>query len=651
MTISVNTLTMASTGDDDKPFEDYDKFKEEALRLVKLSGKYPEFLALISDEQNRDGGPRDLPEDGGCTILHELCHWNAPMIDWEEGFLGSIKKVLEIWPDAASRVLPDEQELPLHTYLNSARAERAELEDDVVHTLVEAYPEALVMRRLPHLETPLVIMCRYANEYSEIDEPLIQYILDKDPSAAAIKDSKGRYPLHCLMLTDPIRTWRIAEAIYEAHKDAISTPDNDGNYPLHHAIDHRHCTCDDTIGWLCATYPEAARIRNNDGKTPMAIRIKRTRNEEEMERIPFMLYSSADLNKAYSDYGADDRHPTNEPLNLDASSSGLRWTDENHAAMDEDDDDIVRVNVVPTLTAGGSSAAYAICQDMTPQTYYCHKSVLGDDSRERCAMYFTAMLNSAFAEGSAPSINLHLHPDAVSVFPILLDSIYYGQCETSLETIAPCFNLAKYLRFRWGYDKAIADFHAMLCRSLQQDRPFEILSILLMQCFVNGLEKPMGAILGSHIRFIQKYYEDDKKWESEPDPYSYFNSYSIDLFLPMMKSLPIKWLPWNSKCIVSFVRQSREVDWDTFLELTSKEVLERIHHSSSIAILKCAMWLKRTGKDKKETRKELCALVDRCIEPIRCDHQALVKIACTDEGISSEAALKLLDELEKICSV
>jgi len=641
---------MAST--DDKPFEDYDKFKEEALRLVKLTNSYPEFLALLRNEQNREGGPRDLPSDGGCTILHEICHWNAPMIDWGNGFLGSIKKVLEIWPDAASKVLLEEKAFPLHTYLNSAREERAELEDDVVHTLVEAYPEALTMQCLPQMETPLIIICRCTNEDDEIDEPLIQYILKKDPAAAAIKDLKGRYPLHCLMLTDPIQTWRIAEAIYEAHKDAISTPDSDGNYPLHHAVDHRHCTCDDTIGFLCATFPQAASIRNNDGRTPMAIRIKRTRNEEEEERIPQMLHSSADLDKAYSDYGVDDRLPTEDPLHLDKSSSELIWTDEDPTGILAviDEDDMVRINVIPTLTAGGSSAEFAICQDMTPMTYYCHRSVLGEESRERCAMYFTAMLNSSFAEASASSIKLHLHPDAASVFPILLDSIYYGKCETSLETIAPFLNLSKYLRFPWGYDKAIRDLHAIICRSLQQDRPVEILSILLMQCFVNGIDKPTSAIMGGHMRYVLKYFEEGDKWESEPDPYSYFNSYSIDLFLPMMKSLPIKWLPWNGMCVVSFVRQSKEVDWDSFLELTGKEVLERIHHSASIAILKCALWLKRTGKDKEETRKQLCALVERCIASIYVDYQALVKISCTDEGISTEAALKLLDELEKICS-
>ena len=629
----------------------YAEFRIDSFRLVTSKTK-AEFLALLQEEQDRESGPRDLPvHRGGVTLLHELVHYNAPIIDWGEGFLVSLVKLLEIWPDAASRAAPGDKQLPLHTYLDSARKEFHEIEADVVHVLVQAYPEALTMQCLPIMETPLAIMCRCEDNYDGIDQDLIEYILKKNPAAAAMKDSKGRYPLHGLMMTDPHDTWRAAEALYKAHTDAISTPDDDGNYPLHHAIDNYDCSCDYTVGFLCAAYPQAAAIPNNDNCTPMAIRIKRTGHEEDGSRITMMLDDSMDLCKTYSDYGLDDICPGEDGSMLDESISDLVWTDGDAAGtrLTSDEDDIIQINVIPTLTSGGSSSEFAICHDMTPKTYFGHQSVLSDESRGRCAMYFTAMLNSSFAEASSSSIRLHLHPDAASVFSILLDSIYYGKCDNTVETIAPFLNLCKYLRFRWGYDKAIASLHAILCRSLQEDRPVELLSTLLVQCFVNRNKQALSAIL-RHLRLIMLYYE-DQKWESEPDPYSYFNSYSLDLFSSMMKSFPIKSLPWNSKCVMSFIRNSSEIKFDSFIELTGKEVLGNfIHQSASIGILKCALWLRSSGKDKDKTRKQLCVLAERCIKTINCDHQTLVKIAVTEDGISTVASLKLLDELEKICS-
>ena len=149
-----------------------------------------------------------------------------------------------------------------------------------------------------------------------------------------------------------------------------------------------------------------------------------------------------------------------------------------------------------------------------------------------------------------------------------------------------------------------------------------------------------------------KYYEEEEPWETEPNPYSYFNSYKLELFLPLVQSLPIKWLPWNNKIVISYVRNSREMDWDNFLACVSPAVLPKFHHTAAIGILIYAMWKKAYGVavDKELTHKQRCKLTERCIEPIDCDHQALVRIAATDEEISTYAALKLLGELEKICS-
>ena len=267
-------------------------------------------------------------------------------------------------------------------------------------------------------------------------------------------------------------------------------------------------------------------------------------------------------------------------------------------------------------------------------------------------MYFITILNSSFAEASDSFIKLHLHPDAAAVFPILLDGIYYGKCETSPENICAFLNLCKYLRFRWGNDTALANLHYVLCQCLEQDNPIEICSNLMVGCFVNGMENALGAILGCHLKFIMKYYEEEDTWETEPNPYTYFNSYSLDLFVPLMKSLPIKWLPWNSKVVISYVKNSREVELDSFLELTGEEVLEDIHRTAAIGLLKCALLKRSDGEeDKEKTHKDLCELIERCIESIDSEHKALVRIAAKDKEISAVAALKLLGELEeKICS-
>ena len=64
------------------------------------------------------------------------------------------------------------------------------------------------------------------------------------------------------------------------------------------------------------------------------------------------------------------------------------------------------------------------------------------------------------------------------------------------------------------------------------------------------------------------------------------------------------------------------------------------------------MWKRAYGVavDKDLTVKQMCELTERCIKPIDSDHQALVRIVATDEDIATVAALKLLGELEKICS-
>ena len=392
-----------NTDDEPYPFDDYVRFKAEALRLNKMSQKGQEFLALLQREQDREGGPRELPITNGVNILHDLVHFNAPMIDWGDDFVACVEKVLEIWPHAAGTICPLDKEYPLHTYFMSGRNKMFELVDEVVYALVHAYPEALTKQCLPNMETPLHIICHCEVGYDGVDEPLINYILEENPAAAAIKDSKGRYPLHSLMLTDPVETVDTARPIYEAFPEAMSTPDDNGNYPLHLALDRSRCDCDDTMGFLCDEYPQAAAIRNNDNKTPVAIRVKRE-GEADDTRIMMMVRDSADLNKAFSDYGLDDRLPTEDGAKLDDSIiSDLAWSDEDSAntvKVNLDDEDLVQIRVIPTFTSGGSITEFASCHVVPPKTYFCHRSVLGDESRERCAMYFTIILNSSFAEAS-----------------------------------------------------------------------------------------------------------------------------------------------------------------------------------------------------------------------------------------------------------
>ena len=604
-------------------------------------------------EQDRESGPRWLPVVSGISILHALVCSKAPVMNWDDNFVAAVEKVLETWPYAARAFLRGNKQYPLHTYFKFGRKKRFKLVDEVVYALVDAYPEALTKQYFPSMETPLHIICRCEVGHDGVDEPLIRYIFNKNPKAAAIKDFKGRYPLHSLMLTDSDRTFDTARLIYEAFPEAMSTPDDDGNYSLHLALDRRSCDCDETMGFLCAEYPQAAAIRNNDNKTPVAIRVERE-GEADDTRITMMVRDSADLNKAYSDYGLDDRLPTEDGTSLDNSISDLAWSNKYPADSIEEspsDADTVKIRVIPTFTSGGSSTEVAFCHAVPPKTYFCHRSVLGDESRERSAMYFTTILNSSFAEASESSIKLHLHPDVAAVFPILLDGIYYGKCDTSPENICAFLNLCKYLRFRWGNGTALANLHYILCQCLEKDNPIEICSNLMVGCFVNDMENALGAILG-HLKFIMEYYEEENTWETEPNPYTYFNSCSLDLFVPLMKSLPIKWLPWNSKVVISYVKISQEVELDSFLELTGEEVLEDIHRTAAIGLLKCAL-LKRSSdgeKDKEKTHKDLCELIERCIESIDSEHQALVRIAATDKEISTGDALKLLDELEKICS-
>jgi len=116
-----------------------------------------------------------------------------------------------------------------------------------------------------------------------VDSKLLERVINADPNVLLQQDNAGRtFPLHILLKHKP-NDVSTADAMMLERPEITSFLDNKGNTPLHIAI--MSAVSIDTleiVHHLCAIYPQALRLRNYLGRTPLQLAQQRSTCPEEI---------------------------------------------------------------------------------------------------------------------------------------------------------------------------------------------------------------------------------------------------------------------------------------------------------------------------------------------------------------------------------
>jgi len=203
---------------------------DEAENLLKFNNK-SRILEYISPSKE--------------SVLHRACFVNAPRAIFRLILEANPRGVLAQNAHGATplhracRKLPDEKILMLvdacpdatrtlskrtDTVLHLAVWERRS--ENVIRTIMEAYPAACLIRNYGTGATPLYLACERSP-----DEKIIQMLLEACPEAASVRSGGGRVPLH-------IAVWKkhapsVIRALLEVDPSLVVAGDNKGDTPIH----------------------------------------------------------------------------------------------------------------------------------------------------------------------------------------------------------------------------------------------------------------------------------------------------------------------------------------------------------------------------------------------------------------------------------
>jgi ankyrin repeat protein len=97
---------------------------------------------------------------------------------------------------------------------------------------------------------------------------VVRYIHGLNPQAATMLNGRGNTCLH--RACDHLNRLEVLEYLLDLHPAAIGISNNAGDLPLHVAC--RHCGLpEDILRLLITRKPEATKVKNNDGHTPLAL--------------------------------------------------------------------------------------------------------------------------------------------------------------------------------------------------------------------------------------------------------------------------------------------------------------------------------------------------------------------------------------------
>ena len=148
--------------------------------------------------------------------------------------------------------------LPLHRALIAANWEP---DLDLVKLFLNRCPETILMAPATGA-LPLHLACKRA------PQSIVQFLVDCFPDAVQYRDNDGNFPLdHALHAADP--NDQVVELLVQQYPVLLSFSDDEGRLPLHRTIRHNRSRYNKIVDILVEYCPGALLFQDAQGKTPL----------------------------------------------------------------------------------------------------------------------------------------------------------------------------------------------------------------------------------------------------------------------------------------------------------------------------------------------------------------------------------------------
>ena len=97
----------------------------------------------------------------------------------------------------------------------------------------------------------------------------VKFLFDVHPDAIDTRDQAGNLPVNPAITSDAFLRAQLAYALKVKDEQAVCTPDDNGRFPLHHAIYNSACL--GAIKLLVKGSPVAFQVSDKDGILPLHI--------------------------------------------------------------------------------------------------------------------------------------------------------------------------------------------------------------------------------------------------------------------------------------------------------------------------------------------------------------------------------------------
>ena len=172
-----------------------------------------------------------------------------------------ISELLKSFPDGV--MFRDHAKcLPLHLAIE-ARAN-----PQLISTLLKAYPAGASAEDALQ-RTPLLL----AITLPDPDPSVLSLIVRHSPLSASLRNGRGRFPLHELVLRQVEVSPEALRVLIEAYQEAVSAPDDDGRLPLHYALTHVPAS-PQVVTTLLSYHPEAVKVPDAAGWLPLHVGVE-----------------------------------------------------------------------------------------------------------------------------------------------------------------------------------------------------------------------------------------------------------------------------------------------------------------------------------------------------------------------------------------
>jgi hypothetical protein len=240
-------------------------------------------------DDDNDGNASASESDHEIELnIHEECWKDYPFLT------SQLSQFIELHPESLAKA-DDVGNLPLHVLLRNVSSS---IED--AWMMMDKYPAALLHENYAGY-LPLHIECKY-----QCRSAVLVKCIELYPEALERFDMSGHLPLHRLLLNESSSVedaWLMVEAYptaleesyhddlplhiecnyrcrssiiskcIELYPEALATPGEQGDLPLHRLLQYDSSSTDDAL-MMIETYPEALKHRNNMNELPIHIECK-----------------------------------------------------------------------------------------------------------------------------------------------------------------------------------------------------------------------------------------------------------------------------------------------------------------------------------------------------------------------------------------